>query len=86
MRSRRRKILAVDPAMLSMLFDRMAGPNRLTIVDGWPAGARLVGVSSHALYAENLWAFMVEHESFDDVPEGSLVPRMDIVVRDAADV
>lgn len=43
---------------------------------GLPAGA--VGVSVHTEYQYNAVAVIVEHESFDEVPEGCMYPTIEV--------
>ena len=54
-------------------FERVfVSGNSLTIVDGIPDGGKVVRAGYDHL--TDVIYLIVEHESFDDVPEGNLIP------------
>jgi len=57
--------------------DGLICPGETRVVAGLPPGARLVG-AQYEMQGSVLLAF--EHELFADIPEGNILPRLDIVM------
>lgn len=67
----RRKIFVAHADLLPQLVT--PDGERLRI-KGWPADARMIGVTPHVSFSENLMAFKVESQEFPDVRPGDNYP------------
>ena len=72
----RRRIYDCDVAMLAAILSKGSS---ISIVDGWPWGADVIGFDVDPCDPRRL-VICVDDPSFDPVPDGWLLPRFQIVV------
>ena len=74
MTNRLKRALIPEYIVLDVLFGR-------TLLTGLPDGFKVQNVYHDAAYRS--FAFVVSHESFDEVLPGSLIPSIDLTAHDA---
>jgi len=73
---RRRRLYECDGAMLAAI---LAKGSSISVVDGWPYGADIIGFHIDPSDPDHL-VICVEDSSFDPVPDGCVLPRFPTVV------
>jgi hypothetical protein len=77
---RKVKQVEVSDRMLKWLLQN---ENKIEIIDGLPEGARIVGAG----YDRSERKFYIDctHDSFDEVTEGSIIPKKDVEIKKLED-